>query len=105
LSEQSEQTLTPDEAAAQFESLFFGLAERLEMDDKGRIPLPRLLMESAHMEPGMEVVIVGAKNRLEIRKLEDWKTGLRGKFKELPALVARMEASRAANGESRKQGR
>jgi MraZ protein len=96
LAEQAQQSLTPDEAAAEFESVFFGMAERLEMDEKGRIPLPRLLMESVGLTAGMNVVIVGARNRLEIKRLEDWKTGLKEKFEQLPSLVARMETGRAA---------
>jgi MraZ protein len=98
LAEQSEQNLTPNEAEAQFESVFFGMAERLEMDEKGRIPLPRLLMESVGLTAGTEVVISGARNRLEIRRREEWQAGLKEKFEQLPALVARMEARRAAGG-------
>jgi MraZ protein len=98
LAEQVEQTLTPAQDAAEFEALFFGLTERVETDDKGRIPLPRMLMESVGLGPGTEVVIVGARNRLEIRRREAWQAGLKDKFEALPALVARMEARRAGGG-------
>jgi MraZ protein len=94
LAEQAEQTLTPDEASAQFEALFFGLTERVEMDEKGRVPLPRMLLENVGLAPGAEIVVVGARNRLEIRRRDQWQAGLKEKFEQLPALVARMETRR-----------
>lgn len=103
LAEQAEQTLTPDEVAAQFEAVFFGLTERVEMDDKGRIPLPRMLMERVGLAPGMDVVIVGARNKLEIRRRDAWEAVLPERFTELPAMVSRMEARR--NGGGRKEAR
>jgi MraZ protein len=95
LAEQAQQTLTPDEAAAEFEAIFFGLTERLEMDDKGRVPLPRTLLDLTGLSSGTEVVIVGARNRLEIRRRDRWQADLKEKFKQLPALVTRMESGRA----------
>lgn len=101
LAEQAEQTLTPDEVAAQFESVFFGLTERVEMDEKGRIPLPKMLMERVGLSPGTTVVIVGARNRLEIRRSDQWLAGLTENFAQLPSMVTRMEAKRT--GANRKE--
>jgi MraZ protein len=99
LAEQASQTLTPDEAAAEFEAIFFGLTERLEMDDKGRLPLPRTLLELAGLSAGSEVVIVGAKNRLEIHRRDAWLADLKDKHRRLPALLSRIQ-----NGQGRPDG-
>lgn len=92
LAEQPEQTLTPDSDAGQLETDLFSLAERVTEDGQGRIPLPKLHLELTQL--GAKVVIVGAKNRLEVRDRDAWLATQRARFESLPDLVARVEAKR-----------
>ncbi|MFN9132508.1 MAG: division/cell wall cluster transcriptional repressor MraZ, partial [Phycisphaerales bacterium] len=41
LAERGADTLTPSEDMAEFETTFFGSAERLEQDEQGRVVLPK----------------------------------------------------------------
>lgn len=92
LADQSEQTLTPDSDVGQLEADLFGFAERLTEDATGRIPLPKLHVELTGL--GSKVVIVGAKNRLEVRDRDTWMATQRERFEALPELVARIEAKK-----------
>jgi len=60
----------PEEILA-YETLFYSLARRLEMDKNGRIRLPENLLEMAGL--GAEVVLLGVKDHLEIRDRAAWK--------------------------------
>lgn len=97
LAAQSPQSLTPDEDEADLESHLFGFAERLEMDGQGRIGIPRQHLDLAGLTSS-EVVIVGARNRLEVRDRAAWLAGQQERFAKLPALVARIEAKRGRAG-------
>ena len=92
LAEQSDQTLTPDSDVGQLEADLFGFAERLTEDAQGRIPLPKLHLELTAL--GQKVVIVGAKNRLEVRNRDAWLASQRERFESLPELVKRIEAKK-----------
>lgn len=95
LAQQGEHSLTPDEDQADLEAQLFGFAERLEMDAQGRITLPKAHLElSGLKETGAEVVVVGARNRLEVRDRAGWLAGQQERFAKLPSLVARIEARR-----------
>jgi DNA-binding transcriptional regulator/RsmH inhibitor MraZ len=72
------------------EADLFGFAERLTEDAQGRIPLPKLHLELTGL--GSKVVIVGAKNRLEVRDRDEWLASQRERFASLPQLVAKVEA-------------
>src|SRR5690606_28202452 len=85
-----QQSLTPDSDVGQLEAGLFGFAERLTEDAAGRIPLPKLHVELTEL--GSKVVIVGARNRLEVRDHETWMASQRERFEGLPELVARIEA-------------
>jgi MraZ protein len=92
-----ESSLVPDSDRAELDAIFFGLAERLEMDAQGRIPLPKRHLELAGLGGGGgEVVVVGARNRLEVRDRGAWLAGQQERFARLPALVARIEARRGS---------
>jgi len=97
LAAQAPQSLTPGEDEADLESHLFGFAERLEMDGQGRIGIPKLHLELAGLTSS-EVVIVGARNRLEVRDRAAWLAGQQERFAKLPALVARIEAKRGRAG-------
>ena len=88
-------SLTPGEDEAELEASLFGHAEQLEMDAAGRITLPRHHLDLAGLT-SRDVVIVGARNRLEIRDRASWQAGAGARFARLPTLVARIEAKRSA---------
>ncbi|MCC6659345.1 MAG: hypothetical protein IT437_00525 [Phycisphaerales bacterium] len=90
-------SLTPDADEAELDAALFGQAERLEMDSAGRITLPRRHLDLAGLNTG-EVVVVGARNRLEVRDRAKWQAGEQERFARLPALVARIEGKRGRGG-------
>lgn len=92
LAEQGEHSLTPGQDEAALEAQLFGFAERIEMDSAGRITLPKSHLELAGLSS--DVVVLGARNRLEVRDRSKWTQNLGEKFAQLPALVARIEAKR-----------
>lgn len=92
LAAQSEQSLTPDSDVGQLEASLFGFAERLTEDATGRIPLPKQHVELTKL--GSKVVIVGARNRLEVRDHDTWMASQQSRFEGLPELVARIEAKK-----------
>lgn len=97
LAEQGQQGLTPGEDMAEMEATFFGFAERLEPDSTGRIVVPKNLLEMAGL--GSEVVVVGARNRLEVRDRSAWETQKEERFNKMPTLVERIEAKQAGRSE------
>lgn len=93
LAEQGEHSLTPGQDEAALEAQLFGFAERIEMDSAGRITIPKSHLELAGLSG--EVVMVGARNRLEVRDRAKWKQSLGERFAQLPTLVARIEAKKS----------
>lgn len=94
-------TLFPGPDQADLEANFFSLAERLEMDAQGRIPLPKRHLELAGLGLGggaQDVVIVGARNRLEVRDRAAWMAGEQERFTRLPELVSRMGTGQGRPG-------
>lgn len=92
LSETDPGSLTPDDDQAGLESDLYGFAERIEMDGSGRITLPRLHLDLTGL--GNEVVVVGAKNRLEVRGRAEWTASMKERFERLPELARKMQARR-----------
>lgn len=80
--------LMPAQERADLEADFFSLAETLEMDTAGRVLLPKLHLEMTGMPA--DVVVIGVRNRLEIRGAEAWKAGLKDRFARMPALAERV---------------
>lgn len=97
LAESAPDSLTPGEDEAELDSALYGLAERLEMDSAGRITLPRRHLDLAGLTSS-DVVVVGARNRLEVHDRARWLAGQQDRFARLPALVARIESKRARGG-------
>ena len=89
-------TLAPDEDQAALDVTLFAAAERLEMDASGRIRVPKHHLELAGL--GAEVMVAGARDRLEIHNRATWKASERSRFDALPSLVARIEAKRLGGG-------
>lgn len=87
-----DETLTPASDVAHMEATLFGLAERIEADSAGRLTLPRKHLELAGL--GTQVVVVGVRNRLEVRDRGAWNATMPERFADLPALAERFEARR-----------
>lgn len=95
MSRQGEMSLTPDQATSELEASLYGFAERLEMDAAGRISIPREHLDMTRLGPApADVVVVGARNRLEVRSKSDWQATAMDRFKSLPDLVQRVQESR-----------
>jgi len=96
LAEQGGDSLTPDESVAEYETTFFGSAERLEMDSAQRLVLPKAHLSRAGIEPagGTQVVLIGARFRLEIWDLARWRAAEDDRHARLPSLMQRIEQGR-----------
>jgi MraZ protein len=90
LAEQLDSTLTPQDNDANLDADYFSFAERLEMDSQGRIAIPKPHMELTRLNT--EVVIVGARNRLEVRDRAAWIAGAAARFANLPTRVAQTKS-------------
>lgn len=93
-----ENSLTPGEAEADLESSLFSFAERIEADGGGRLLLPRTHLELVGLGAGSEVVVIGARVRLEVRERAAWRAAVAARFANLPGLVAQVEAQRRGRG-------
>jgi MraZ protein len=91
LAEQLDSSLTPQDNDANLDADYFSFAERLEMDSQGRIAIPKPHMELTKLNT--EVVIVGARNRLEVRDRATWVAGATARFANLPNRVAQSKPS------------
>lgn len=92
-------SLTPSPDQAELDVNFFSQAERLEMDGSGRIMLPkRHLARVGLAQEGLPspVAVVGARNRLEIRRRDDWDSSEEDRFERMPELVERIEKNRVS---------
>lgn len=99
-----EESLTPGEDEAQLDADLFSLAERLEIDAQGRIVLPKLHLRLAGLgrevagPDGVQrfetspVVVIGARNRLEVRERDAWLAGQHERLARRAALIERIEA-------------
>ncbi len=85
---QGANTLAPQEAQAGLESSLYGFSERVEMDSAGRIMIPKSHMEWTGLSS--EVVVVGARVRLEVHNRAAWNATARQRFESLPDLIARL---------------
>jgi len=89
-------TLTPGEDVAGLESDYFGLAERIEFDSAGRLNLPKTHLELTGL--GKDVMLVGARDRLEVHDRETWQATLAERFRNLPNLVRRLSGGGSVEG-------
>jgi MraZ protein len=95
MAEAEQSTLTPAEEEAGLDTTLYGLAERLEMDSTGRITIPKTHMEMTGI--GGEVVVVGARARLEIHDKPRWTAALHDRFKQLPDLINKINEKRSVS--------
>lgn len=94
MAEAQQSTLTPAEEEAGLDTTMYGLAERLEMDSTGRITIPKSLLEMTGLTT--EVVVVGARARLEVHDKARWAANLSERFKQLPDLISKINEKRSA---------
>ncbi|RMH10811.1 MAG: hypothetical protein D6695_10725 [Planctomycetota bacterium] len=94
MAELQEETLTPDQDRADLEATLFGFTEQLDVDSASRIRLPAWHIDLIKLP--REVVVVGARNRLEVRARDSWVGSRVERFNELRQLVARLEARKNA---------
>lgn len=92
LADSAEQSLTPDEDAAELEATLFGLAELITPDSAGRIMLSKEHLRLTGLTG--EVVVTGARNRLEISDRVAWRAAQQERFNSLPKLVERIDRRR-----------
>lgn len=85
----SEETLTPNQDLADLETTFFGQAEQLDVDGSFRIRVPKWHRDLVGMPN--EVVVIGARNRLEIRDRARWLRERETRFNDLKHLVDRID--------------
>lgn len=88
-----DESLMPSEQQAELDAQFFGQAEPLSPDSAGRLTLPKAHMRRCGLPN--EVVLVGARNRLEVRAREGWQESGDERFEQLPELVEQIEARKA----------
>ena len=86
---EGELTLTPGEDEAELEASLFGLSSRLEMDAAGRVRVPEEMLELVGL--GKSVVLVGARDRLEVRDRAGWLAERRRRLEEIPELLRRVK--------------
>jgi MraZ protein len=89
--QQGHDSLVLDEDQAQLESDLFGFAERLEPDTAGRITLPKPLLDFVKLAPERDVVVVGARSRLEVHDRAAWEASAAKRFSALPDLIKRLQ--------------
>ena len=70
LTTQQQNELMPDEDALAYDHWNLGSAERIEWDKTGRILIPENYLKNARL--GKEVMLVGARDHLELWNRSDW---------------------------------
>lgn len=90
------ETLMPSADQAQLEADFFSLAERIEPDSAGRLSLPKQHLELIGLPT--EVVVIGARDRLEVRGRDAWKPNLMGRFQTMPRLAEKFTRTTSSDG-------
>lgn len=98
LAECLDDSLMPNVDEATLDAAFFSQAEQVTPDSAGRLMLPKRHMELTSLPT--EVVVLGARNRLEVRARDAWKRAQDDQFGALPDLVERIEkrGERARDG-------
>lgn len=82
-------SLTAGRDASQLDTMLFGSAEFLETDKTGRVRLPKWHLDLVGMPT--DVMVVGARSRLEIHPREAWQAGTNDRFRGIAALIERNE--------------
>lgn len=96
LSNNFEQSLLPNEDLMEFEQILFSQSRRLEIDKAGRIRLPEFLLEFAGISS--QAVVIGVRDRLELRDPERWQASLSEKLAKLPEILNRARKQHRVTG-------
>ncbi len=102
LSSELDDSLMPVGDRADLDAMFFSQAERLEADGQGRIGLPKEHVSLAGLRKDdqagstFDVVVIGVRNRLEVRGKDAWNASKSERFASLSTLAERVEARKAA---------
>lgn len=83
-------SLFPEEDAAKLDSIVFGSAELIEADSAGRLRMPKRHLDLVGLTEGSEVMVLGVRNRLEVRDRAAWLAGEQQRLHEMPGLVKRL---------------
>ncbi len=92
LAEAYPSSLTPDGVQAQAEARFFGEAEPLEPDAEGRLTLPKRHLERVTL--GKEVMVIGARTRMEVHPRSAWLAGDSDEARRTPQTHQTLESLR-----------
>ncbi len=96
-------SLLPDTNLSDFESVYFSIAQHLDVDSQGRVVIPDRLLRSSGLEK--EVVVCGVKDHIEIRRKDDFFRDLDRYQESAEEIQARaLEALRRAESEGRQPG-
>jgi MraZ protein len=83
--EQLEQSELPAEELLDHEEVLFSLAHRVELDKQGRVRLPEQLLKWT--DPGRDIVLIGAKDHLQIHPRQQWLDRLTERLQTRPELL------------------
>ncbi len=77
--------LVPGAGLVDFERVTFALASHLELDPQNRLTLPAKMIERAQL--GRDVVLIGAKDHIELWDAKVWKNYLAGQLEKHEELL------------------
>jgi MraZ protein len=84
-----EDSLIAGSHSSRIDTSLFGFAELVETDAAGRVRLPKWHLDLVGLPS--EVVVVGARNRLEVHARGAWQESLVERFREMAALFEKGE--------------
>jgi len=85
LAASGEGQLLPGAELVDFERVTFALASHLELDQQNRLTLPAKMIERAQL--GRDVVLIGAKDHIELWDAKVWKNYLAGQLEKHEELL------------------
>lgn len=89
---QERSSLLADEDREEWDSTLFGFAERVEIDSAGRLAVPQRHLRLTGLKPDAPVMIVGARDRLEVHDLPTWEQTSEDRFRSLPDLRRKLRS-------------
>lgn len=84
-----EEELAPDEEDQQFDLLFFGGAQWIELDKQGRILLPDKYLKRTGIQK--DITMVGARTHIQIWKRSDWEAAQDELLSNRSQIIARFK--------------
>lgn len=85
------------EELLEYERLMFSLSKRVEIDPQGRVRLPDNLLKMADLNA--DVVLIGAKDRLEIRDRQVWQRYVQEVLAKRPQMLVNPRRAMRKSGE------